>query len=454
MSNLSDELKTSCTNLTDQRVSALVQLLLRHDITKFSDFACVGFLHVISDFALLPGEELGMLQTICDRETEKWKKNNARPVVSIGFVSVNSSSAQPKSSCQNDIIRVSNQVAVSRSLAIDNVGVGPRGAAKRLKVTLTNQDEKREWIEKARLSALLGSSVKTHNSFLSGVRCYMNFADSILGLRDRELPPSVEGLLAWSTLFRCAATFSNYLGHVRLACEVLQVSTVALDNPSVKRAKRSIDKRGQFVPRKRMFIRVNVVRELVLNVLSYPAWKDAVMLFLTSYVFLLRVPSEALPICVGSGGALDGQQSTVCVEKDVVVLHLRRRKNQPLGSTLKRYCWCASCPVTCPVHTLGVYFNSLDFGAQPFSWFSAADALKCLRGFLEFLKVPEADLYRCHDLRRGHARDLQAMGKTLAEILAAGGWRSPAFLDYMDKQQLEDDVVVEAHLGDSSDEDK
>ena len=62
--------------------------------------------------------------------------------------------------------------------------------------------------------------------------------------------------------------------------------------------------------------------------------------------------------------------------------------------------------------------------------------------------------YRTHDLRRGHAKDLQVNGATLYEILAAGEWRSPAFLSYLDLAELERDVVVEAHLDESSSEDE
>ena len=40
----------------------------------------------------------------------------------------------------------------------------------------------------------------------------------------------------------------------------------------------------------------------------------------------------------------------------------------------------------------------------------------------------------------------------MAEILAAGAWSRPAFMDYLDKHGLERQVVVEAHLQNSSDE--
>jgi hypothetical protein len=44
-------------------------------------------------------------------------------------------------------------------------------------------------------------------------------------------------------------------------------------------------------------------------------------------------------------------------------------------------------------------------------------------------------------------------GAPLWQILAAGEWRSPAFMEYLDKYQLETDIVVQAHIGESDDED-
>ena len=40
-------------------------------------------------------------------------------------------------------------------------------------------------------------------------------------------------------------------------------------------------------------------------------------------------------------------------------------------------------------------------------------------------------------------------GATLAEILLAGEWSSPAFLQYLDMYQLERDAVLQAHVDES-----
>ena len=89
-------------------------------------------------------------------------------------------------------------------------------------------------------------------------------------------------------------------------------------------------------------------------------------------------------------------------------------------------------------------------GEQSFAEFTASSALSALRQLLALLNIPDAHLFRTHDMRRGHARDLQARGASLAEILRAGDWRSASFMQYLDTCQLEEDVVLEAHMCNSS----
>ena len=45
--------------------------------------------------------------------------------------------------------------------------------------------------------------------------------------------------------------------------------------------------------------------------------------------------------------------------------------------------------------------------------------------------------------------DLVASGAPLWEILGAGEWRSPAFLQYLNLHKLEESLVMQAHLEES-----
>ena len=69
--------------------------------------------------------------------------------------------------------------------------------------------------------------------------------------------------------------------------------------------------------------------------------------------------------------------------------------------------------ITCPIHALQPLLVGAGVGARPFAGISAAAALGVLRAILSKLEVANASEYRCHDLRRGHARDLQMSGKPL-----------------------------------------
>ena len=161
------------------------------------------------------------------------------------------------------------------------------------------------------------------------------------------------------------------------------------------------------------------------------------MLWLTAYTWLLRLPSEALPLCVGSPDTQDAghKQTLVWREGDVVCLRLLRRKNRPQGSgTMRRLCTCVGNKHTCVVHMLWDQFLGLmPIGTVPWHGISASEALLRLRRVLQHLRVPNAKSYRTQDLRRGHAEDMRQSGSPLSDILKAGQWKSSAFLKYLDE---------------------
>ena len=170
---------------------------------------------------------------------------------------------------------------------------------------------------------------------------------------------------------------------------------------------------------------------------------------------MLRLPSECLPIRTGSVGTCANEQAVIEASDQEISLRLKRRKNKASGSLLVRRCWCSTCKETCPVHVLGKLASVTEPGSALFAGITAACAIDALRRMLCALNVKQFELYRTHDLRRGHALDLQCSGAPLWEILEAGEWSSPAFLKYLDLHRLDAELVVQAHLdeSDGSDED-
>ena len=152
-------------------------------------------------------------------------------------------------------------------------------------------------------------------------------ADALWGGRRHYFPPVLDDLLAWTTLFRCSGTVSNYLAYVRTACLVVKAPVEVFGHPALARAKASVSKSGNFSKRPRLWIQgrvrrllyclglpsVFVDRALVERILGWcearPEYASFGTLYLLSYVFLLRLPSEALPVRVGKLGLhLDGDK--------------------------------------------------------------------------------------------------------------------------------------------------
>ena len=328
--------------------------------------------------------------------------------------------------------------------------MGPRKAICQMGKTLADPTDRVKWAEEARLQAIVGSCPAALMSARSGMRAWLSFCRGFLGRVGEVFPPEIDDLLAWSRLFRHEKTFGNYVSYVRLACEVVAKPTDVFNHPSLKRAKLAIAKRGLFARRQPRFIQLELVGRMVSRMLVASELLELVMLCGMSYAFLLRVPSEGLP--VAAHGSTNARLPVFSIRGDTAQLYLPKRKNRSSPSTLYRKCWCKKCPMTCPVHIVGKYFMKLKWGTQPFQRMRPDTVMRDLRRLLMQLHVPEAVEYRTHDLRRGHAEDLRQGGSTLGEILRAGDWKSPAFLQYLDQDQLERDRTAEAHMVDSSDD--
>ena len=84
----------------------------------------------------------------------------------------------------------------------------------------------------------------------------------------------------------------------------------------------------------------HMVEAMVKHAVKIPAHKHYALLFVTAYAFLLRVPSEALPMIVWMPHNVPEGQSVVYMDGNTINLKLRRRKNRPKGSLLTRHCTC------------------------------------------------------------------------------------------------------------------
>ena len=342
---------------------------------------------------------------------------------------------------------------VTRRMEVEPLPASSSGptAAIRALVRDLDVDQLSAWAERAKLEALCGSSKKSLREAASALRCWAKFAVLVLGLSpDSIMPPSVDGLLQWSRAFAVKETFRNYVGKIRLACELMRLSTASLDHPSIKRAMATI-RTLSAAPRAKHYTRRCIVGLLVGLAKSENDLASA-MLYLVSYAFLLRVPSEALPVTLGCKGEKATGKLAVGVHSDLsmsgsrVRLQLARRKHKPHGSVMHRSCWCDSCKITCPVHNLAPLLRHPDaVGRQPFLHISPSRVNQELRRRLLILGIDHAPEYDTRCFRRGHAEDLAHGSSRLHEILEAGEWSSSRFKVYLDAEGLQDAAVKEAH---------
>ena len=136
------------------------------------------------------------------------------------------------------------------------------------------------------------------------------------------------------------------------------------------------------------------------------------MLFLITYVFLLRLPSEALPIVRGRSGFADygmKHKAVVSLVDDGLQLRLSHRKNISKECIPKRPCWCKSAHyLVCPVHVIWPYIEGFEEGQSIFGGITPSAARTTLRRYLAWIGKSDAMKFRTHGLRRGRADDLGA----------------------------------------------
>ena len=99
----------------------------------------------------------------------------------------------------------------------------PEGAKKGLANLLDEFDtgmHPRAWVQQAVSNVVVQSSPSAVGPARTALRWYAEFADEVLDAKGVHLPPSPQGLAAWSLLFRRAETYANYIAYLRLGCEI------------------------------------------------------------------------------------------------------------------------------------------------------------------------------------------------------------------------------------------
>ena len=334
---------------------------------------------------------------------------------------------------------------------------GPMTVAKQLgEQTLLNVSRE-AWCVKAQQDAICGSRPRSLREATSVLKCWEVFSSRVLPTSDAGLPPTARGLVTWSRCFRSSGTFSNYLGFLKLLCDLAGLRVEAFEDSAVKRSLRTLKK---LEPRSgpRRMVKLGCLERIVDVARSLGNHRMAA-LYIFAYHFLLRVPSEGLPAMVGAAGTaeaplLPAVHSCVALSTDgsSLLLRLARRKNREHGSLLIRHCSCSLSVRTCPVHVLGSFVASTPAGACPFMSISRHRLAQDFRMHLSLAGVDDVREYTSKAFRRGHAQDMLARGVDIRDILGAGEWSSSAVFQYTEHgdAELEANLVLGTHLDDSS----
>jgi hypothetical protein len=326
--------------------------------------------------------------------------------------------------------------------------VGPMKAIRNADLGSLTLQEKQFKLKSVALEVAITSVEKSLPAYKSGVRCYIAFYNEMIG-GDAPFPPDLDLLLHWCSFFKNSGTLCNYLTHCKWATEACRLPVCVFAEPLLRRAKQCV--KAITIPRAKMWIQLPLVEKLMSVAISESDLTSAA-LYALAYIFLARVASELFGMTFSRQESGPVPKARIRICSDEVSLTLASRKNEPLGSTLVRRCFCGRSKRVCPVHAVAHWIRSLPCGATPFKHLTPSKALFELRRRLQILNIPKHDCYGLHSFRRGGAQDMAQWGSSVIEIAHAGGWRSTAFLKYMRVEDL-CTIAATSHICDLSDSD-
>ena len=340
-------------------------------------------------------------------------------------------------SSSNACVLADRCAVVSKTESIQATRLKPRQAVS-IAASIAKASGPAVFVERMKLQTLLGVENSNLRTVQAALRFYGAFAEQVLLKPEAQLPPTLQELVAFSSVFWNSKTFGNYLSALRLACQIANMPTNAMFGTELRRASANIEKQAEPASPKQ-FLLCQTISKLSKSARGDGRAMEA-SLYLLAYCFLLRVRSEALPIVLGSEATL-GQRLSVpallVITDHKVVLRLARRKNRRQETQIVRECVCAKSRSLCSVHMLRKTTHGVMPGDKLFAGLTEARALSMLRCRLHTIGVENSGNYKLHDFRRGHAQDLAIRGNPLSVILRAGDWRSSAFATYLDTVDIE-----------------
>lgn len=332
---------------------------------------------------------------------------------------------------------------------------GPRAMVSEVAKHIHSEQDVQRLRKSARVRTILNGCKHSRSTKLSGLACWQDFARRALRYNaNDDLPKTHLDLVAWSETFRSAGTWSNYLGAVKTACLMLGHTTEPFRHELVQRAtkvlKRMQVKRAPSPP---------VMTDLLVKLVEMAASENdhaSAALYVVSYWFSLRVPSEALPLSIGFVGPPCLPNDKAFHFKDgLACMEFGRRKHKDDPTSMARECVCEhGLRAICPVHVTRKFFEGQAEGSIPFRRHTPKYVNASLRRRVMMLGEANHTLFTSKCFRRGHAQEIQKRGGTVYDILKSGTWTSRTYRDYLDMNAVHNEAArLPAPPPDSSDDD-
>ena len=179
----------------------------------------------------------------------------------------------------------------------------PAEAARKLKKARADGEELSNLTQQKTDALFLESRLSSLTSTVSQLRCWKDYATGVLLYKDDcTLPPrSTQHVLMWINIFRNGKMAGIYVGSLRWACEMRDLSD-DWDQPIVNQVVRACKKLTLRLLGAKLDLRKvlseNMVERLVIlsDSLCTVEWSD---FLLTGWEFLMRIQSECLPLECG-----------------------------------------------------------------------------------------------------------------------------------------------------------
>ena len=263
---------------------------------------------------------------------------------------------------------------------------------------------------------------------------------------------SEETALRFLGLFRNGRSAGKYLTAVRALHDFARAPCTELSTRAIHRALAGAQKLTP--PPHHAF----ALRRIVVRRVTDLAWlrneNDTALMGILAYNFGFRVGDELMPLC-WDDPPNEGHSSCTFTSapngRPLFTVSLRSRKNEPYGAELTRPCTCPPWQrdsAMCPVHSVRRWLlasrrlaRGRFFPGNPFS-----NQRSFMRRFSDLgrrLQERGFDVWTSQGFRRGMAQDILESGGSVANILKAGGWRSSAFLLYLERAQVDEVTMLD-----------